>query len=37
MKRVVRNGSMDMKAPEVKEQVTADLWTIWFVLTENGE
>lgn len=37
MKQVVRSGKLYVPGLCDHEQMTADLWNVWFLLTENGE
>lgn len=36
MRQAVRSGRLDVHTDGDKEQLCEDLWTIWFLLTENG-
>ena len=37
MRQVVKHGRIEIQGICDSEQLTADLWNIWFLLTENGE
>lgn len=37
MKRVVRHGKLYVEGVNDEETLNADLWNIWFLITENGE